>query len=250
MPLMAVATVLASPSLSAGDPLSLLIRSQATGKRSEWSAVPFDIAPRFLQDTLHDTRLFAPYLQQRVAGEEAVKVSLALGHGMQHVTPWITLSDAERVIHKLKIKMTAAGDALAAVDFEASYSASEAPPELVVLETAWEQALEHDLGFALGVLFFCVACAVLGLLWHTCSLHGGGEAIGGLLDASSESRYSAEDERDDLYYDRSYHYTQQRRRLVQEPQQRGGRAGQGYEVYNPYEGGGRAYGGGGGGKRE
>ena len=56
--------------------------------------------------------------------------SLAL-HGMQLVTPWITLADGQgRFLSHLELQLTASGDALTAVRWEGQY-VDEHPPDQI-----------------------------------------------------------------------------------------------------------------------
>jgi hypothetical protein len=140
--------------------------------------------------------------------------SLAL-HGLQFVTPWITVADGKgRFLSHLELQLTAAGDALTAVRWETEY-VDEAPPNHISVHTKWEHALEHDLSSALTLLFLVAGCLVAALAYFTCRKHGGSTIAKLLYD---EDDYSGEprDEGGDLHAYR----TQYRHELTYAERQR------------------------------
>ena len=140
--------------------------------------------------------------------------SLAL-HGLQFVTPWITVADGKgRFLSHLELQLTAAGDALTAVRWETEY-VDEAPPNHISVHTKWEHALEHDLSSALTLLFLVAGCLAAALAYFTCRKHGGSTIAKLLYD---EDDYSGEprDEGGDLHAYR----TQYRHELTYAERQR------------------------------
>ena len=97
--------------------------------------------------------------------------SLAL-HGLQFVTPWITVADGKgKFLSHLELQLTASGDALTSVRWETEY-VEETPPAHISMHTTWAHALEHDLDSALTFLFAASACITLALLYRVVSKHG------------------------------------------------------------------------------
>ena len=150
----------------AGDPVPMMRRTQHSGRRTAWHEVSHRATPRFLTDRRATLDGAPPDLDD----SEPFKISLAL-HGLQFVTPWITVADGKgKFLSHLELQLTASGDALTAVRWETEYS--DEPPAHVSVQTTWEHALEHDLESALALLFFLVACVAAVLAYATCSTHG------------------------------------------------------------------------------
>ena len=176
----------AAQSYLPGDPVSMMRRTQHKGRRSAWHEVPHRAMPRFLTDGR--TTLDIPTMD--AAEREAFKISIAL-HGLQFITPWITVADGNgRFLSHLELLLTASGDALSAVRWETEY-VDEEPPAHVTVHTTWEDALEHDLESALGLLFVVAACLVAYLVRATCRKHG----------ASTLAKLFADDADGDEYRD-------------------------------------------------
>ena len=212
--LLALLAGCAHASLLPGDPITLLWRSQTAGRRSDWLGAPFNLSPRFMQDMEANADIFLPHIHSSGASAEPVKVSFAFGRDLQHMTPWITLIDANKVIQRLQLRLVAAGDALTEVSFEAFYGDGDVPPEHIVIHTFWDRADEHDLGAALGVLFLAAACLTFGLLYWTCRRHRGAVAVAKLLLLDGDEDYSVDDRAGRSHY---------------------ARRSDGVEVYDPYE---------------
>ena len=120
-----------------------------------------------------DTTAVLEALPADLPAHEPFKISLAL-HGLQHVTPWITLSDGKgRFLASLELQLTALGDSLSGVRWETQYTEGEAPPERILLHTVWEETLEQDLTTALCWLLLLSAGLVCYLAYATCSRHDG-----------------------------------------------------------------------------
>ena len=148
-----------------GEPVPTLRRTQHSGQRTAWHEVPHGVAPRFLAES----SVLISALPEDAVAAEPFKLSFAFD-GLQQVTPWITVSDGKgRFLSHLTLSLTAAGDALTAVRWQAAYIDGEVPPEHVHLKTVWEDAIEHDLSVALQVLFLVAAALALGLGYTTCA---------------------------------------------------------------------------------
>jgi hypothetical protein len=183
----AIAALLAAAACSylPGDPVPLMRRNQYGGKRTAWHEVPHRIA-RFLTDTTSSME----GIPTDAPSDEPFKISLAL-HGVQHTTPWITIADGNgHFLSHLQLLLTASGDSLTGVRWETQYAALE-PPAHITVTTVWDEALEHDLALALGVLFLIGACILIVTIYITCCRHGGFALARLLADADAEH-----DERD------------------------------------------------------
>ena len=128
--------------------------------------------------------------------------SLAL-HGLQFVTPWITVADGKgRYLSHLELLLTASGDALTAVRWETQYQ-EQYPPDHISMQTTWEHALEHDLSSALTLLFLVAAGIVASLVYATCTAHGR-STVGRLLSDEYAEREREEEHDSDDYDGPSY----------------------------------------------
>lgn len=166
-----------------GDLVSLMRRTQYSEQRTEWHEVPHHALPKFLRDST--TSLEA--LPADAPANEPFKISLAL-HGLQHVTTWITVSDGDhRFLDRLEVQLTAWGEHIEAVQWETQYVEGDVPPERIKLHWVWHEELEHDLAFALRVLFLLGASLVAGLAYVTCG-RVGDSAVAMLMDEDEDSR--------------------------------------------------------------
>ena len=152
-----------------GDPVPMMRRTQHSGQRTDWHEVPFRVAPRFLTDAT----VALEALPSNVPASEPFKISLAL-HGLRYVTSWITLSDGDgRFLSSLELQLTASGDTLSAVHWEAEYTEGEVPPDRIILHTVWDEALEHNFSLALRCLLLLGAALTCYILYSTCMRHEG-----------------------------------------------------------------------------
>ena len=179
-----------------GDPVPMMRRTQHNGKRTTWHEVPHRTTPRFLSDhrSTLDVRLPAD------APSEPFKISLAL-HGLQFVTPWITVADGKgRFLSHLQLLLTASGDELTSVRWDTEY-VEEEPPAHISVQTTWEHALEHDLESALTLLFVLCAALAVAIIYVTCSRHGRSTLSKLFADSDGEARleYDVYDRRDRYY---------------------------------------------------
>ena len=145
-----------------GDTVPFMRRTQYEGQRTDWHDLPVASQPHFLRD--RTTRI--EHVPNGLV--EPYKISLALS-GLQFVTPWITVSDGSgRFLSHLELRLTASGNDISALRWEMQYVDEEPPPHITV-RTVWEEALEHDLGGALGLVFAVAALASIVVLWLTCA---------------------------------------------------------------------------------
>mmetsp|Transcript_51292 Transcript_51292/g.133225 ORF Transcript_51292/g.133225 Transcript_51292/m.133225 type:complete len:214 (+) Transcript_51292:100-741(+) len=165
---MAVAICCASVLLGflPGDAVPMMRRTQYDGQRTEWHDLPTASQPHFLRDLTT--------MLDHVPGDigtEPYKISLAL-HGMQIVTPWITVADGRgRFLSQIELQLTALGSELSSLRWETQY-VDEEPPAHITVHTVWEHAREHDLESALALLFAVAAVLALIVLWITCAKDG------------------------------------------------------------------------------
>ena len=132
------------------------------------------------------------------ASTEPLKLALAL-HGLQFVTPWITVADGKgRYLSHLTLLLTASGDALTAVRWETQYvyGQNTGPPDHITMQTTWDHALEHDLSSALTLLFLVAAGILASLVYATCTAHGR-STLGKLLSDDYEREREEDNDSDD-----------------------------------------------------